>query len=77
MNFLGSNRKWSVIIISIMLIGSCTLPAMEEQRVAFFEDEFSVIMPAGWSLQDDLNEEADLQMGLPLLEAYTRCIYGK
>ncbi len=70
MRKFGSKLKASLILIGLMLLWSCTLPALEDQRVSFFDDEFSVIMPAGWSLQDDLNEEADLQMGLPLVEAY-------
>ncbi len=42
----------------------------EAEEVNFLNGSFSVIKPASWSKMDDLNNEADLQMGNYSKEAY-------
>lgn len=49
---------------------SCDSFSAEPQTVTFLNHSFSVTMPASWSLRDDLNDVADVQMGDLIKEAY-------
>lgn len=40
------------------------------KMVTFYEDQFSILKPKKWRMMNDLNEEADLQMGNVRKEAY-------
>ena len=62
-----------LILIIILLTGviACDLLPSKPKKVEFLDQSFSVTMPASWSLRNDLNDVADLQMGNAFKEAYT------
>ena len=69
------NQKLCVRLIMIIMIFSvfiaCDVLTGKPEKVEFFDQSFSVIKPASWSLRNDLNDAADLQMGNAFKEAYT------
>ena len=68
-------KKSYISLISVMALLSglvaCDFLSKEPKRVEFFDESFSVLMPASWSLKSGLNDQADLQMGNLFKEAYT------
>jgi len=69
------NKKFSIGLVAMMVVFSgfvaCDLLPSKPKKVEFLNQSFSVIMPSSWSLRNDLNDVADLQMGNPFKEAYT------
>ena len=61
--------KLILVVIFVGVLG-CDYLSKEPKEVSFLDDSVSVIMPPTWSLQKDLNDSADLQMGNPFKEAY-------
>jgi len=59
-----------MIATVIFCLTACDLVSKKPQRIEFLDNSFAVMKPAGWSLRDDLNDVADLQMGNLLKEAY-------
>ncbi|MEM7565144.1 MAG: hypothetical protein AAF353_19195 [Pseudomonadota bacterium] len=61
-------------LLLISLLTSCDqieqLIKQEAEPVVFLNGAFSVVKPASWLTMDDLNDEADLQMGNIFKEAY-------
>jgi len=64
------NRPILFILLCLLTLLSCI--SCENSReatlegptdVPFLDDQFSVTMPSGWSLMEDLNDVADLEMG--------------
>jgi len=52
-----------------VLVANAALAA-EPRTATFLDDAFAVTIPESWTLRDDLNEVADLQMGDLRKEAY-------
>ena len=61
-------------LLLISLLVSCDqveqLIKQEDKPVNFLNGAFSVMKPGSWSTMDDLNDEANLQMGNLFKEAY-------
>ncbi len=72
MKIYTRNRSGFILILAVFFSGpaACDLLSNEPKKVDFLDNAFSVVMPAHWSVRDDLNDEADLQMGNSLKEAY-------
>ena len=64
-------RVTLILLVVLSSVLGCDYLSKEPKEVSFLDDSFSVIMPATWSLQKNLNDSADLQMGNPFKEAYT------
>jgi hypothetical protein len=58
-----------VMVFSILLV-ACEREEKAAQKVDFLDGSFSIVHPASWSTMDDLNEEADLQIGNSPKQAY-------
>lgn len=63
--------KLIMIIMTFWGFIACDVLTGKPEKVEFFDQSFSVMMPASWSLRKDLNDAADLQMGNSFKEAYT------
>lgn len=63
----------SLILTLVIILGftACDFFPGKPEKVEFLDQSFSVIKPASWSLRNDLNDVADLQMGNAFKEAYT------
>ena len=59
-----------ILLMFFFSFVACDLLSKEPEKVEFLDNSFAVIKPASWSLRDDLNDVADLQMGNPFKEAY-------
>jgi len=73
MNKLFATRLcFGLLLISLLV--SCDqveqLIKQEDKPVNFLNGNFSVLKPGSWSTMDDLNAEANLQMGNLFKEAY-------
>ena len=64
---VGINLMIATVIFSLT---ACDLLSKKPQRVEFLDNSFAVMKPGSWSLRDDLNDVADLQMGNLVKEAY-------
>lgn len=55
------------LFIALLGLAACTPPSMKPDTqpvpVTFLDGQFSVMMPPGWSVMTDLNDDADLQIG--------------
>ena len=71
-NFFATRFCYGLLLIS--LLTGCDqieqLIKQEAKPVEFLNGAFSVLKPASWLTMDDLNDEADLQMGNLFKEAY-------
>ena len=67
----GFSIRLMLVIVVISGFVACDFLPSKPKKVEFFDQSFSVIMPASWSLRSDLNDVADLQMGNSFKEAYT------
>lgn len=65
---MKSKPAIALVIGAVLVLWSCTKPA--PTVVEFFDGHFSAMKPGSWSMLTDLNDEADLQMGNKLKEAY-------
>jgi len=63
------NARRVMLLITVMGLSACDLMSSPE-RITFLDNQFAVTKPASWSLRDDLNDEADLQMANLFKEAY-------
>lgn len=57
-----------VALVPALLILGCF--SAEPETVQFFEGQFQALKPASWSMQSDLNDVADLQMGNRFKDVY-------
>ena len=64
---VGINLIMAFVFTGVL---GCDYLSKKPREISFLDDSFSVIMPASWSLQKNLNDNADLQMGNPFKEAY-------
>ncbi len=55
-------------LVPMVLILGCF--SAEPETVQFFDGQFQATKPASWSMQSNLNDEADLQMGNRLKDVY-------
>ena len=60
-----------MILVVVLGIFGCDFLPGEPRKVEFLDNSFAVTMPGSWSLRNDLNDSADLQMGNAFKEAYT------
>lgn len=74
MNKLFATTRLCFGLLLISLLVSCDqieqLIKQEDKPVSFLNGAFSVLKPGSWSTMDELNNEADLQMGNLFKEAY-------
>ena len=59
-----------ILLTAMFSLIACDLFSKKPQRIEFLDNSFAVMKPVSWSLRDDLNDVADLQMGNLLKEAY-------
>ena len=75
MKKVDGNRGFSIrlilVIVAFASFVACDLLPSKPKKVEFLNQSFAVTMPASWSLINDLNDVADLQMGSRFKEAYT------
>lgn len=55
-------------ILCLFVLSACE-PAKPKAET-FYDGQFGITRPATWSVRDDLNDEADIQMGNTRREAY-------
>lgn len=68
---LGIVGKLILTIAIVWGLVACDYFPGKPQKVEFLDQSFSIVMPASWSLRNDLNNVADLQMANLFKEAYT------
>lgn len=57
-------------IIGLLTFIYCDQLNLKPEPVTYLNNQFSIDKPVGWRLREDLNSDADLQMGSDLNEAY-------
>lgn len=67
---IRSVRIQIALLVVLFSLTACNLLSKKPERITFLDDSFAVIKPASWSLRNDLNDVADLQMGNSFKEAY-------
>jgi hypothetical protein len=59
-----------ILVMVIFGLVACDSRQNNPKKIKFLNGSFAVIKPASWSLRNDLNDVADLQMGTLFKEAY-------
>ena len=65
---MGSRVLFCVVLAASLSLCACEPSAPETVR--FLDGKFEVLKPGSWSLRDDLNDQADLQMGNRFSDVY-------
>jgi hypothetical protein len=60
-------RRLAALIPALVILGCFST---EPETVQFFEGQFQALKPASWSMQSNLNDVADLQMGNRFKDVY-------